>query len=145
VNSRLMLWIAWRLSLPEGHRDGVRKSAMVLPVLAGQAGKVWSKPSHQPHHFHVAPGFAFQLPAGAHPVEIAIEEELEQINRVVWWASCLLEGGMPEAEFLQIERIDIEADEAHRVFLRDAIVERFGEKGELVSISPLNVVHDGSR
>jgi hypothetical protein len=59
-------------------------------------------------------------------------------------ATRFLENSMPKTELTQIERIDIGIDEPHRVFLRDVIVERFGEKCELISIVSLKMVHDRS-
>jgi hypothetical protein len=116
----------------------------IIPAEIGDGLEIGCEASQQPHHFHIAVGFAFQLPAGPHTVEIAIEVELEQVTRVVWGTTGFLENGMPETELLQIERPHIDVDEAHRVFLRDVIVERFGEKCELISIVSLKMVHDRS-
>ena len=37
----------------------------------------------QPLHFDVAPALALEVPRGAHPVEIAVNVELQQVGRMV--------------------------------------------------------------
>jgi hypothetical protein len=55
-----------------------------------------------------------------------------------------LNNGMGETHLSKVKVVDERVGEAHRVFLRDVIVERFGEKCELISIVSLNMVHGGS-
>ena len=44
---------------------------------------VGRQPTEQPHHLDVAPSFAFQPPARLHPVEIAVDVELQQSRRMI--------------------------------------------------------------
>jgi len=116
---------------------------MVLPkVLAREIG--YEVPE-QPHHLHVAVGLALKHPAGAHPIEVAVEVELEQIGGMVRWASRFMERGMPKAELMQIEGIHIGVDEANRILLGDVVIKRFGKEGQLIAAEAPNVVHDASR
>src|SRR5262249_27951663 len=39
---------------------------------------VWRQPTQQPHHLDVAPRLAFQPPARLHPIEVAIDVELQE-------------------------------------------------------------------
>ena len=71
-------------------------------------------------------GFTFQLPVGVNTIGVAIEKELEQVARIVWWATCFLQNSVPEIELPQFERIHIGIDEADGIIKRDVIVECFG-------------------
>ena len=49
--------------------------------------------------------------------------------------------GMGEAQILEVEGIDEGIDEADGVLLGDVVIQGFGEKGHLVSISALDMPH----
>jgi len=91
--------------------------AIVL-VEIGDDLEIGRKAPEQPHHLHIAMGFALKHPAGAHPVEVAIEVELEQIGGMVRWASRFMERGMAKAELMQTGLFTQTRAEADRRFNR---------------------------
>ncbi len=99
---------------------------------------VGDKPAQEPHHLDVASRFPLQAPARLHPVEIAIDVELQKNRRMT--------GGPPgrrrlhsiEPKFGQIERVDKSVDDANRIALVDEIIEAFGQQGRLPAIRPRN-------
>ncbi len=95
----------------------------------------------QPDDLDVAMAFGFQPAARPHPVEIAVDVELEQIARRVAGPACRLRLDPPEARLGEIEAIDEGVNEADGIVRADVIVHRFGQKKELVAFEAGNVRH----
>jgi hypothetical protein len=66
-----------------------------------------------------------------HPIEIAVNVELEQEAGMVRRAPCGFGHDTIKAQVSQIERIDKSVDDAHRVVLADPVVQAFGKQGGL--------------
>src|SRR5690349_12024239 len=57
-----------------------------VPVLLAEISdsfEIRIHPAQQPDQLQIAPRLGFQPPAGANPVEVAIEVKLEQIGRMI--------------------------------------------------------------
>ena len=96
-------------------RFPLRKSAMVL--------KSGLRPQ-QPDHLDVAMAFGFQPPARTHPVQVAVDVELQKVARRVARATCLRRLDARETRRRQIKLLDESIDEADWVVGADVIVDR---------------------
>ena len=82
----------------------------------------------QPNHFDIAVGLGFKPTARTHPVQIAVDIELQQIGRTVTGTTRRLGFDADKPRHLQIQTIDKGIDEPHRVVGADIIVHRFRQK-----------------
>ena len=91
----------------------------------------------------VARRLRFQAAAGAHPVEVAIEIEPEQISRVVGRPSRLGHLRVAEAGLLQIELPDKSVKETDRALRRQINFQSLGQEQHLAPIRSSNVFNPG--
>lgn len=87
--------------------------------------------------------FGLEPPARAHPVEIAIYVQLQQIARRVTWPAHRHRLDPLETRGLQIEPVDEGVDEPHGVVAADIIINRLRQKQELRAFGSGNVRHTG--
>ena len=95
----------------------------------------------QPDHLDVAVAFGLQPPARPHPVEIAVDVELQQIARRIAGPARHLRLDAREPRRREIEPIDEGVDEAHRIVGADIIVDRLRQKQQLRTFESGNVRH----
>jgi hypothetical protein len=70
------------------------RTAVVLPEI-GDRLVVGDEPAKQPHQLDIAAGLALEPPARLHPVEIAVDVELQQIGGRIARAACVTFGSTP--------------------------------------------------
>src|ERR1700694_1908696 len=90
----------------------------------------------QPDDFNVTIAFGLKPAARPHPVEIAVDIELQEIAGRVAGTARRLRLDPLETGGLQIKPIDEGVDEADGVVDADVIVNRLGQKQELRAIGP---------
>lgn len=103
--------------------------------------EVGDKASEQPHELDVALRFALERPAGAYPVEVAVDVELEQIARIVRGAPGATGLGMGKAQRLQCKSVNERIDHPYRVIRGYIVINGFGKKRDLIARLTLNVSH----
>jgi hypothetical protein len=81
----------------------------------------------EPHDLDIASGLAVEPPARLHPVQIAVDINLEENRGVVRWPTSRRRLHPLKAHLGQIERIDKHVDHANRVALVNEIIEAFGQ------------------
>jgi hypothetical protein len=75
---------------------GADRITVVLAEV-GDGLEVGRQEAQEPHEFHIAVGFLFELAAGADAVEVAVDVEAEEVSRIVRWPSQIAGDGMGEA------------------------------------------------
>ncbi len=113
------------------------RRAVVLAEV-GDRLVVGDEPAQQPHHLDVAAGLALQPPARLHPVEIAVDVELQENRGMIGGPAGRRRLDPVEPELGQIERIDERIDHANRIALVDQVIEAFGQQCRLPAIRPCN-------
>jgi hypothetical protein len=94
----------------------------------------------QPDDLQVAVGQALQFTAGAHPVEVTIKVELEQIGGRVARAACHC-WLKRQAHLPQIQLIDKSVDEAHRVVFSHVILDALRQHPCLTAVLSAEITH----
>ena len=92
--------------------------------------------AQKPDHLEIAARLALQPPARLHPVEIAVDLELQQCRGMIGGPARYFRRHAFEPEFGQIERIDVRVQRANRIALIDPIIEAFGQQSRLSAIRP---------
>src|SRR3954452_910405 len=109
-----------------------RKSAMVL-----KSGWRW-RSSQITSRFRPA---SLQAPAGADPIEVAVDVELGQIRRRIAWPTCCFGLDPSKAGRLQVEPIHEGLDEPHRIVRTDVVVDGLRQEQHLGAVVTGNVCH----
>jgi hypothetical protein len=78
--------------------------------------------AQQPNHLDIAVGLGLQPTARPHPVQVAVNVELQQIGGRIARAACHLRLDMDKRRCRKIQPIDKSIDEAHRIVRADIIV-----------------------
>jgi hypothetical protein len=134
--------------VPAKDHEGPTGSHNRRTVVAAEVGdrlEVRSKAAKQPHRLHVASAFPLQASRRPDFVEIAPDVELEQIARIVRWASRRRRNGTPETEAGHIEPADKGVDHPHRRFHRDIVVHDSRQQHRLTTILANHVSHENGR
>ena len=84
----------------------------------------------------IAARLALQPSARLHPVEIAVDVELQQCRGMIGGPARYFRRHAFEPELGQIERIDERVHRANRIALIDPIIEAFGQQSRLSAIRP---------
>ena len=79
------------------------------------------------------------LRIGLHPVQIAVDVDLEQGHRAVPGTACGGRVSALEAQLAQVQLVDEDIDDADRTVLVDPVIESLGEENALRSIRPFDV------
>jgi hypothetical protein len=111
--------------------------AVVLAEI-GNRLVVGSKPANEPHHLNVAPGFALKPPARLHPIEVAVNVELQQNRRMIRRPASRLGIDPVELKLGQIEFVDEDVNDANRIVLADPVLKALGKQRALSAIRTLN-------
>src|SRR5450631_2246596 len=112
--------------------------AAVVLAEVGNRLVVGSKPARQPHHLNVASSFTLQSSARLHPVEIAIDVELQQHRWMIRRPAGYLGIDPAKPKFGQIEFLGKDLDHANRIVLVNPVCHAFRKKRALPAIRPLN-------
>jgi hypothetical protein len=88
-----------------------------------------------------AGGLRLEPPAGAHPIDVSINVELQQIRGIVARPAGVPRLNAPETGFLQVTLIDEGFNETHRIFSTDVIINCYRQKQSLVAIAALYMLH----
>ncbi len=108
-------------------RAHLAKRATIVLAEIGNRLVVRDQPAQQPHHFEIAARFTLQPPARLHPIEVAVNVQLQQNRRVIGgpagrrWLDPL------KPERGQIERVDESVDNANRIALGNEVIEVCGQ------------------
>jgi hypothetical protein len=103
--------------------------------------EVGSQAPQQPDHFQIAGGLRLEPPAGAHPIDVSINVELQQIGRIVARPARVFRLNAPETGCLQVTLINERFNETHRIFSTDVIINCYWQKQSLVAVAALNMLH----
>jgi len=79
-----------------------------------------------------------QAPARLNAVQIAVDVDLQQDSGMVSRPTSIGRYGAFKTQFDQVEFVDKDVDYAHRIGIRDVIVEALGQQGALASMFTLN-------
>src|SRR5512132_1373827 len=91
--------------------------------------------------FQIACGLRLEPPAGAHPIDVSINVELQQIGGIVARSARVFRLNAPETRFLQVTLINERLNEAHRIFSTDVIINCYWQKQSLVTVAALHMLH----
>ena len=117
------------------HRpDGL---AVVLPEV-GDGLEVRRQPPGQPHHLHIAPRLPLQPPAGLHPVEVAVEIELQHQRRMVGRPPRPRRDQALEPQRRQVQLVDEHIDHPHLIVLANIVFQAVGQQRPLHPVLALN-------
>src|SRR5215469_7406576 len=111
------------------------------PVVLAEVGYrlvIRHKAPGQPHHLNVAPSLPFKPPARLHPIEIAVDVELQQHRGMIPRPPGRLSVNPTELKIRQIKFIDKNIDHTNWIVLANPILQTFGEQRALPSILPFN-------
>src|SRR3954447_3650323 len=107
------------------------------PVLSAEFGDrpiTRCQPLQKPHQFQIALRLLFEPTRRANPMKVAIKIGFQQIRwMIARLASPETATGMPESEFLKIERADIGLDSPHRIVRPDIILNTSRQKAQLLT------------
>lgn len=96
------------------------------------------QPPEQAHYLDIAPSLALQPAAGGDPVEIAIDEQLQQHRRMVFGPPCPGMSRAPEAKFHQIKLVNKQITRPNQVILVDPVLKTVQKRRHLIPIKPFN-------
>ena len=102
-----------------------------MTVVAAEVGnglEVGLEVAKQPDHLNVPPRLCLQAPAGADPIEVAVDVELEQISGRIARPTCYCGLDPSKAGRLQVEPSHEGLDEAHRMVRADVVVDRLRQE-----------------
>ena len=136
-SSEQLQFAAEEHELTEDRLEGV--SVVLAKIRNGL--EVGSQATQQPDHFQIARGLRLEPPAGAHPIDVSINVELQQIGRIVARPAGVLRLNAPETGFLQITLINERLNETHRIFSTDVIINCYRQKQSLVAVAALYMLH----
>ena len=91
----------------------------------------------QPHHLDVASGLPLQPSTGLHPVQVAVDVELEQDRGMIGRPARRLGHDTVEPELPQVDRIHEGVDHADRVVLVDPVIQARRKQRRLTAIRHL--------
>src|SRR5277367_2014647 len=123
--------------LAEHRFEGV---AVVLAEISDGL-EVGPQSAQQPDHFEIAGGLSFKPAAGSHPIDVAINVELEQVGRIVSWTAGVFRLNPGKACLIEVQIIDERVDEADRIVAMNVVIDPRRQKLGLVAITAFNVVH----
>ena len=123
--------------LPE---DFLERDAIVAPEI-GDGFEVRLQGPQQPDDLNVAVTFSLKTAARPHPVEIAVNIELQEIGRSVTGTARRLRHDPRETSGRQIKPIDKGVNEADGVVGGDIIINRLGQQQKLRTFESRNVSH----
>ena len=83
------------------------------------------KTAQQPQHFEIAAGFSFKPPARLHPVQIAINVELEQDRRMIRRPARRRRIDPFKCHLTQIQPVNKDVDHTNRIVLADPVLHAF--------------------
>jgi hypothetical protein len=112
-------------------------AAIVLPEI-GDRLVVRDEATKQPRHLDVAAGLAFEPPARLHPVEIAVDVELQECRRMIARPPHLRRRDAVEPEFGAMKPIDKGVDRPNRIVRVDPVVQAVWKQRALPAIRPLD-------
>jgi hypothetical protein len=135
---------AEQVELPTEEHEGPKhrpEGGTVVTPESGNGLEVRLQPSEQPDHLDVAVRLGYQAPARAHPVEIAVDVELQQIGGVVARPSGCLRHNTREAGGREIQLAHKGLDEADRVVRADVVVHRPRQEQKLRAVMSRQMCH----
>jgi hypothetical protein len=113
---------------------GVADRLSVVTPEVGQGLEVRRELAGQPDQLEIATSLALEATARRHPVQVAIEIDLEQDSRMVSGSACGGRLGAGKAQGQQIKFIDESIDHPHRIILRDVVVQAFRQEDRLSAV-----------
>ena len=123
--------------LPEHGPEG----GAVVASEVGDGLEVRLQAPDEPDHLDVAVRLGLQAPAGSHPVEVAVDVELQQVGRVVARPARGLRDDAGEAGPCEVQLVDEGLDEADRVVRADVVVHRLRQEQELRAVMSREMRH----
>jgi len=98
------------------------------PVIFAEVGDrlvIGRETAQQPHHFDIASGLSFKPAARLHPVQIAVNVELQENRRMIRRPARGRRIDPFKGHLGQIERVDKNVDYTNRIVLADPIFQAF--------------------
>src|SRR6266853_5993192 len=117
--------LAEQLKAPAQHHELTADLADGLAVVLAEVGyrlEVWHQAASQPHQLNVALALPLQAPARLHPIEVAVDVNLQQRRRMVGRPSCRLWLNAAKAQPGQIKLIDKNIDRPDRIVLAQIVI-----------------------
>src|SRR5271156_4852410 len=108
-----------------------------LAVVLAEVGyrlEVRHQPAGQPNQLDVALAFSLQAPARLHPVEVAVNINLQQRRRMVGRPSCRLWLNAAKAELGQVKLIDKDIDRPDRIVPAQIVIQPLGKQSALIAV-----------
>jgi hypothetical protein len=118
---------------PRTHGRPCGGLAIVLAEV-GYGLEVRHQPARQPNQLDVALALPFQPTARLHPIEVAVDVNLQQRRRMVGRPSCRLRLNTAKAQAGQIKRIDKNIDRPDRVILGQIVIQPLGKQHTLTAV-----------
>ena len=109
------------------------------PIVLAEIGNrfvIRDQSAEKPDHLEIATGLTLQPPARLHPIEIAVDVELEQGRGMIRGPARYFRHNAFEPELAQIKRIDERIDRANRIALINPFIQAFGQQSRLPAIRP---------
>src|SRR4029077_6381181 len=109
------------------------------PIVLAEIGNrfvIRDQSAEKPDHLEIATGLTLQPPARLHPIEIAVDVELEQGRGMIRGPARYFRHNAFEPELAQIKRIDERIDRANRIVLINQFIQAFGQQSRLPTIRP---------
>ena len=101
--------------------------SVVAPKVSDRL-EVWLQVPQQPDHLDIAMGLSLQPAARSHPVQIAVNVKLQQIDGRIARAACHLGLDVDKRRGRKIQPVDKNIDEAHRIVRANIIVNRLRQQ-----------------
>jgi hypothetical protein len=93
---------------------------------------------HEPHDLNVAPRLPLQPAARLHPVQIAVDVELQVNRRMIGRTARVLRINAPETQSAKIRTLDNGLGHTDRIALADPVLKAFRKKCRLIAFNALN-------
>src|SRR5882672_4338491 len=119
------------------HHELAANPADGLAVVLAEVGyglEVRHQTAGQPNQLDVTLALALQAPARLHPIEVAVDVNLQQGRRMIGWSPCCLRLNTAEAQPRQVKLIDKDIDRPDRIVLAQIVIQSLGKQRALTAI-----------
>jgi hypothetical protein len=118
-------------------RAGLADRRAILLAEIGDRLVVRRKPPREPHDLDVAPRLPFQAPARCDPVEVAVDEKLQENGRMIT-RPPRPRGRRAPNRLPEVESIDERIDHANLIVASHPLLKTIRKERDLLAIDPLD-------
>src|SRR5207302_10300677 len=124
----------------ERNKPGADLSDRAAIILAEVSNRlvIGSESAREPHHLNLAPGLTLQPAARLHPVEIAVDVELQKDRRMIRRPASHLRINAAETQHRKIKFVDEDIDDTNRIVIINPVLQAFRKQRDLTAIRPFN-------